>query len=63
MTVHLTPADYQEIKIISIFENTTVPRTIEAMIKRRLSLLHEENQPIREKYPRGRDKTSDMQTI
>lgn len=55
VTLHLEPADYQELKIISILENTTVPRTIEGMVKRRLCLLHEENQIIYEKmtYPKA----------
>ena len=49
VTLRLAPDDYQELKIISILENKTVPRTIEGMIQRRLCLLHEENLPVYEK--------------
>lgn len=49
VTLRLTPEDYQKMKIISILENTTVPRTIEKMIQRRLSILHQENLPLFQK--------------
>ena len=54
VTLRLEPADYQELKIISILENTTVPRTVERMIKRRLCLLREENRIVYEKRYSGR---------
>lgn len=54
VTLRLEPADYQELKIISILENTTVPRTVEGMIKRRLCLLREENRTVYEKRYSGR---------
>ena len=49
VALRLPPDVYQEMKILAILENTTVPRTIEKMILRRLALLHHENLPLFDK--------------
>ena len=57
VTLRLTPDIYQDLKIISILENISVPRTIEKMIHLRLSLLHHENLPLFDKLNQDTSKS------